>query len=138
MPTEELGASACRKYDIEAWMPGRGSWGEISSASHCTTFQSRRLNIRYRRSQGSQGKLEYAHTLNATAAAMPRLVVAILENFGLAEGEEGRGVKLRSPDVLRPYWIQGDGEVEWVAVGEGSAGQMKRIDPVGRERGMHF
>ncbi|KAE8218698.1 hypothetical protein CF319_g7474 [Tilletia indica] len=121
MPTEELGASACRKYDIEAWMPGRGSWGEISSASHCTTFQSRRLNIRYRRSPGSQGKLEYAHTLNATAAAMPRLVVAILENFGLAEGEEGRGVKLRLPDVLRPYWIQGDDEVEWVAVGEGSA-----------------
>ncbi|CAD6887365.1 unnamed protein product [Tilletia controversa] len=131
MPTEELGASACRKYDIEAWMPGRGSWGEISSASHCTTFQSRRLNIRYRRSPGSQGKLEYAHTLNATAAAMPRLIVAILENFGLGDGPvpsgdgngNGRGseVRLRLPEVLRPYWIEADTEVEWVSVGEGSA-----------------
>ena len=47
MPTEELGASAYRKYDMEAWMPGRGSWGEISSTSNCTDYQARRLHIRY-------------------------------------------------------------------------------------------
>ncbi|KAL9938770.1 hypothetical protein V8E36_002489 [Tilletia maclaganii] len=117
MPTEELGASACRKYDIEAWMPGRGSWGEISSASHCTTFQSRRLNIRYRRSPGAQGKLAYAHTLNATAAAIPRLIVALLENFGLNSGADGTaGPRMRLPDVLRPYWIGAEEEVEWVKV----------------------
>ncbi|KAK0561943.1 Serine--tRNA ligase, mitochondrial [Tilletia horrida] len=114
MPSEELGASACRKYDIEAWMPGRGSWGEVSSASHCTTFQSRRLNIRYRRSPGAQGKLEYAHTLNATAAAMPRLIVALLENFGAVEADGGRAQRLRLPEVLRPFWIGAEGEVEWV------------------------
>ncbi|KAK0553232.1 Serine--tRNA ligase, mitochondrial [Tilletia horrida] len=114
MPTEELGASACRKYDIEAWMPGRGSWGEISSASHCTTFQSRRLNIRYRRSPGSQSKLEYAHTLNATAAAMPRLIVALLENFGVMRSDDGQ-VRLRLPCVLKPYWLGLDTDVQWVS-----------------------
>lgn len=52
MPTEELGAPAYRKYDIEAWMPGRGSFGEVSSASNCTDYQSRRLNICYPKDEG--------------------------------------------------------------------------------------
>jgi seryl-tRNA synthetase len=61
MSTEELGLSAYRKIDIEAWMPGRGIFGEISSASHCTDFQSRRLNIRYK---NENGESQYVHTLN--------------------------------------------------------------------------
>ena len=88
MPTEELGASAYRKYDMEAWMPGRGSWGEISSTSNCTDYQARRLHIRYRQADtSSEGgvastklPLRFAHTLNGTAAAVPRLMFALLEN----------------------------------------------------------
>uniref|UniRef100_A0A8C1ZI64 serine--tRNA ligase n=1 Tax=Cyprinus carpio TaxID=7962 RepID=A0A8C1ZI64_CYPCA len=73
MPTQELGPPAFRKYDIEAWMPGRGSFGEISSASNCTDYQSRHLNILY---EGNDGNLEYAHTVNATACAVPRTVIS--------------------------------------------------------------
>uniref|UniRef100_A0A4W3GY50 serine--tRNA ligase n=1 Tax=Callorhinchus milii TaxID=7868 RepID=A0A4W3GY50_CALMI len=76
MPTEELGLPAYRKLDIEAWMPGRGKYGEISSASNCTDYQSRRLNIMYR---DRQTRLKYAHTVNATACAVPRTLIAILE-----------------------------------------------------------
>lgn len=104
MSSVELGASASRKYDIEVWMRGRGGWGEISSASNCTDYQAHRLAIKYRPADGA--KLQYAHTLNATAAAIPRLVLAILETHGT------RGGKLVLPDVLRPYWLGGD--VEWV------------------------
>jgi seryl-tRNA synthetase len=57
MPTLELGAPAYRKYDIEAWMPGRGSFGEICSASNCTDFQSRRFNIRVRAGGGTSGEV---------------------------------------------------------------------------------
>ncbi|EPQ30172.1 uncharacterized protein PFL1_02288 [Pseudozyma flocculosa PF-1] len=117
MPTEELGASAYRKYDIEVWMPGRGSWGEVSSASNCTDYQARRLLVRYQTSPSDSAsddtkKNEFAHTLNATAAAIPRLVVAILENYGVADG------KLVLPAVLRPYWLGGDAKkdsVHWRA-----------------------
>ncbi|KAL4647401.1 serine-tRNA ligase, mitochondrial [Arapaima gigas] len=76
MPTQELGLPAHRKFDIEAWMPGRGSYGEISSASNCTDYQSRRLNILY---EGEGESLHYAHTVNATACAIPRMIIAILE-----------------------------------------------------------
>ncbi|KAF3848085.1 hypothetical protein F7725_021113 [Dissostichus mawsoni] len=75
MPTQELGLPAHRKYDIEAWMPGRDSYGEISSGSNCTDYQSRRL-ILYER---EDGLLQYAHTVNATACAIPRTIIAILE-----------------------------------------------------------
>lgn len=74
MPPYELGAPASRKYDIEAWMPGRGDWGEISSASNCLSFQSRRLHTKCEDGQ-------FTHTLNGTAMAVPRMVVAIIENF---------------------------------------------------------
>ncbi|WFD35244.1 serine--tRNA ligase [Malassezia cuniculi] len=100
MSSVELGASAYRKYDIEAWMPGRGGWGEVSSASNCTDYQSHRLSIKYRPGEGE--KLRYAHTLNATAAAIPRLILAILETHGLKDG------KLVLPAALRPYWLGGD------------------------------
>ncbi|KAM9318860.1 serine--tRNA ligase, mitochondrial isoform 2-T2 [Pholidichthys leucotaenia] len=94
MPTQELGPSAHRKYDIEAWMPGRNSYGEISSGSNCTDYQSRRLNIIYERQDGT---LQYAHTVNATACAIPRTIIAILETHQTREGT------VRVPRALQPY-----------------------------------
>ncbi|KAI6243852.1 Seryl-tRNA synthetase [Aphelenchoides fujianensis] len=95
MPPEELGASASRKVDIEAWMPGRGLFGEVSSASFCADYQSSRLNIRYRTREGS---LEHVHTLNGTVLAATRTLIALLETHQ----EEGRkGVNI--PSVLRPF-----------------------------------
>jgi len=76
MPTEDLGAPAYRKYDIEAWLPFKNDFGELTSTSNCTDYQSRRLNIRY---QIEKGNNEYAHTLNGTAVAVPRLLIALLE-----------------------------------------------------------
>lgn len=78
MPSEELGASAARKFDIEAWMPGRKLYGEVSSASNCTDYQARRLGIKYRDAQGLE---KFAHTCNATAVATTRTLIAILETF---------------------------------------------------------
>lgn len=123
MPTEELGASAYRKIDIEAWMPGRGNWGEISSTSNCTDYQSRRLHIRYRKvlpspDQDTTSKpmaKAYAHTLNGTAVAIPRLIVALLENG--ARIEEGQVVGLDLPRTLTPFWIdglRGKANIRWV------------------------
>ena len=63
MPRGDLGAPAYRKYDMEAWMPAKGYWGEISSASNCTDFQSRRLNIKYRT---HEGEIKHAHTVCST------------------------------------------------------------------------
>uniref|UniRef100_H3BGA5 serine--tRNA ligase n=1 Tax=Latimeria chalumnae TaxID=7897 RepID=H3BGA5_LATCH len=77
MPTQELGLPAYRKYDIEAWMPGRGKYGEISSVSNCTDYQSRRLSIMY---CDAAGQMKYAHTINGTACAVPRTLIAILES----------------------------------------------------------
>ncbi|XP_056157783.1 serine--tRNA ligase, mitochondrial [Lampris incognitus] len=94
MPTQELGAPAHRKYDIEAWMSGRNSYGEISSGSNCTDYQSRRLNILYELEDGS---LHYAHTVNATACAIPRTIIAILETHQTKEGT------VRVPQALQPY-----------------------------------
>ncbi|KAF9056588.1 hypothetical protein BJ165DRAFT_1522486 [Panaeolus papilionaceus] len=109
MPTEELGASAYRKYDIEAWMPGRGTWGEVSSLSNCTDYQSRRLHIRYRlqgeeSNPSSQSRLPFAHTLNGTAAAIPRLIVALIENGAIFD-DKGEPIGLRLPSILKPFWI---------------------------------
>lgn len=95
MPTTDLGAPALKKYDCEAWMPGRGSWGELTSCLSCGDYQSRRLGIRHK---NSEGKLEYVHTLNGTAMAVPRIIVAILEqNYD----PETKSVAI--PDVLRPF-----------------------------------
>lgn len=118
MPTEELGASAYRKYDMEAWMPGRGSWGEISSLSNCTDYQSRRLLLKY--SKPIPGTFDhqnfYAHTLNGTAAAIPRLIIALLEN-GAVFDEQNKVIGIELPDVLRPYWLDngtGRNIIKWV------------------------
>ncbi|KAH8322604.1 hypothetical protein KR067_000466 [Drosophila pandora] len=94
MPPCELGAPAYQKYDIEAWMPGRKMWGEISSCSNCTDYQAKRLGIRYRRS--SDGQVVDAHTINGTATAIPRLLIALLESYQ-------RGDAVEIPTVLRPF-----------------------------------
>ncbi len=94
--TGELGGPAYRKYDIEAWMPGRGEngdWGEVTSASNCTDYQARRLGVRYK----DNGKTRYVHMLNGTAIAVSRAMVAILENY---QNEDG---SITIPPVLRKY-----------------------------------
>ncbi|KAG0045854.1 seryl-tRNA synthetase [Gryganskiella cystojenkinii] len=123
MPTEELGASAYKKYDIEAWMPGRNGWGEISSTSNCTDYQARRLNIRYRTNKSvlqrsimadldsdsesssspagvssiSTTTTEFVHTLNGTAMAIPRIIVALLETYQQQDGS------VHLPECLWPF-----------------------------------
>jgi seryl-tRNA synthetase len=81
----DLGASAYKKYDIEAWMPGRngGEFGEVTSTSNCTDFQARRMNIRH---VSKNGQREFVHTLNGTAIAISRAMVAIIENFQTSDG----------------------------------------------------
>ena len=94
----DLGGPAYRKYDLEAWMPGRGEhgeYGEVTSTSNCTDFQARRLNIRYK-SPKHKGT-RFVHTLNGTAVAVTRAILAILENY-----QQGDGTVL-IPDVLRPW-----------------------------------
>jgi seryl-tRNA synthetase len=83
--TGDLGGPAYRKFDIEAWMPGRGEkgeWGEITSASNCTDYQARRLGIRFKEG----GKNTFVHTLNGTALAVSRTLIALLENFQKEDG----------------------------------------------------
>ncbi|OLD44928.1 MAG: serine--tRNA ligase [Armatimonadetes bacterium 13_1_40CM_3_65_7] len=91
----DLGDPAARKYDIETWMPGRGGYGETQSCSNCTDFQARRLNIRFRPSGG--GGLGFVHTLNGTAVAGTRAIIAILENNQQADGS------VHIPRPLVPY-----------------------------------
>lgn len=93
----DLGAPAFRKYDIEAWMPGRppaGGWGEITSTSNCTDYQAKRLHIKYRKKDGTT---EYVHTLNGTAIATSRLPIVILENFQQEESS------IKIPKALQKY-----------------------------------
>ncbi|KAK6202577.1 seryl-tRNA synthase-like protein [Scheffersomyces amazonensis] len=95
MATSDLGAPAKKKYDIEAWMPGRGNWGELSSCSNCGEYQARRLGIRkYNKDQ----KIAHISTLNGTCMAIPRVIVAIIEQFYNPESES-----ITIPEVLRPY-----------------------------------
>ncbi|MBN2581112.1 MAG: serine--tRNA ligase [Pirellulales bacterium] len=93
--TGDLGGPAYRKYDLEAWMPGRGEFGEVTSTSNCTDYQARRLNIRYR-TKGEKGT-RFLHTLNGTAIAISRALIAVLENFQQADGS------VVIPEVLRPW-----------------------------------
>lgn len=90
MCTGDLGAQAARKYDLEAWMPGRppaGGWGEVTSASNTTDYQSRRLNIKYRPdTRHPEPVSRFVHTLNGTAIATSRAIVAILENCQTKQG----------------------------------------------------
>lgn len=95
MASEELGAAAFRKFDIEAWMPSKNDYGEICSASNCTTYQSRRLNINY---FDKTNKKTLVHTVNGTALAVPRIIMAIIETFW----DEERQI-IRMPEALHPY-----------------------------------
>lgn len=90
----DLGAQATRKFDLEAWMPGRGDWGEVTSTSNTTDYQARNLDIRYRAADGS---VAAAHTINGTAVATSRALVAILENYQQKDGS------VAIPDALQPY-----------------------------------
>ncbi|MCL2801811.1 MAG: serine--tRNA ligase [Treponema sp.] len=94
--TGDLGAPAYRKWDLEAWMPGRngGEYGEVTSTSNCTDYQARRLNIRFK---DTDGKNKFVHMLNGTAIAVSRAIIAILENFQQADGS------VRIPKALVPY-----------------------------------
>lgn len=93
--TGDLGGPAYRKFDLEAWMPGRGEFGEVTSTSNCTDYQARRLNIRFR-VKGEKGT-RFLHTLNGTAIAVSRALIAILENYQQADGS------VVIPEVLRPF-----------------------------------
>jgi seryl-tRNA synthetase len=93
--TGDLGGPAYRKYDLEAWMPGRGEFGEVTSTSNCTDYQSRRLNIRYR-VKGEKGT-KFVHTLNGTAIAISRGIIAVMENYQQADGS------IVVPEVLRMW-----------------------------------
>ena len=89
----DLGASAIRKFDIEAWIPTQNAYREVTSTSNCTEFQARRLNIRYRDGEGTKP----VATLNGTLVAIPRMIVAILENHQQADGS------VNVPAALRPF-----------------------------------
>lgn len=89
----DTGTPSAKTYDVEAWMPGRGGFGETHSCSNCTDFQARRLGIRVRRAKGTT----YAHTLNGTLVATSRALIAVLENYQQKDGS------VRIPDSLVPY-----------------------------------
>jgi seryl-tRNA synthetase len=90
----DLGLGQVKKYDIELWVPKEGKYREISSASYFHDFQCRRLNIRYK---DTDGKLRYAHSLNSTAIPTPRILVSLIENFQQADGS------IKIPEVLAEY-----------------------------------
>ncbi len=92
--TGDMGTGKYRMNDLEAWMPGRGKYGETHSNSNLTDWQSRRLNIKFK---GQDGKAYYCYTLNNTVIASPRILIAILENFQQADGS------VKIPEVLVPY-----------------------------------
>jgi seryl-tRNA synthetase len=92
MCTGDMGEPQVKKYDIETWMPSRKAYGETMSDSFMGDFQSRRLKIRYRT---KDGKIAFVHTLNNTAVASPRILIAILENYQNADGN------VTVPDVLQ-------------------------------------
>lgn len=95
MCTGDLGFSAAKKYDLELWAPGCAEWLEVSSCSNCEAFQARRANIRFRREPGA--KPEFAHTLNGSGLALPRTMIAVIENYQQKDGS------IVVPAVLRPY-----------------------------------
>ena len=95
MCTGDLGFVAAKKYDVEMWAPGCQEWLEVSSISNVEAFQARRGNIRFRREHG--GRPEYVHTLNGSGLALPRTLIAVMENYQQADGS------IAIPEVLRPY-----------------------------------
>ncbi len=101
--TGDLGFTAAKTYDIEMWAPGCGEWLEVSSLSNCEDFQARRANIRYRPEPGARPR--FVHTLNGSGLALPRVVIAILENYQQPDGS------VVVPEVLRP-WMGGMERIE--------------------------
>ncbi|AKG53505.1 seryl-tRNA synthetase [Dehalogenimonas sp. WBC-2] len=93
--TADIGFASSKSYDIEIWAPGIEEWLEVSSCSNCLDFQARRANIRYRRA--SDGKVDYVHTLNGSGLALPRVLIAVMENYQQADGS------VIVPEVLRPF-----------------------------------
>jgi seryl-tRNA synthetase len=95
MCTGDLSFSAAIKFDVEVWAPGCNEWLEVSSCSNFKDFQARRANIRYRPQDG--GRVQHVHTLNGSGLALPRTLIAVLENYQQADGS------IVVPEVLRPY-----------------------------------
>jgi len=95
MCTGDLSFTAAAKYDVEVWAAGCGEWLEVSSCSNFGDFQARRAQIRYRPERGANA--QYAHTLNGSGLALPRILIAVLENYQQADGA------VVVPEVLRPY-----------------------------------
>ncbi|TET41647.1 MAG: serine--tRNA ligase, partial [Dehalococcoidia bacterium] len=93
--TGDLGFAACKTYDIEMWAPGCAEWLEVSSCSNCGDFQARRANIRYRPQRGARPC--FVHTLNGSGLALPRVLIALLENYQREDGS------ILIPEVLEPY-----------------------------------
>ena len=93
--TNELGFASAKSYDIEAWAPGCEEWLEVSSCSNCTDFQARRASIRYRPTPDA--KPQFVHTLNGSGLALPRIMIAIMENYQQADGS------ILVPEVLQPF-----------------------------------
>jgi len=103
--TADLGAPSIRTFDLEAWMPGKpaadggaGAWAEVTSTSNCSDYQARALNIKYRQADGEKA---FVHTLNGTAIAITRCLIAIMENFQTQNGE------IVIPEALRSYLPEG-------------------------------
>ena len=95
MCSGDLGFQAAKKYDLELWAPGVEEWLEVSSVSNCTDFQARRANVRYRPERGA--KPRFVHTLNGSGLALPRVMIAVIENYQQADGS------ILVPEVLKPY-----------------------------------
>ena len=95
LATGDLGFASTKTYDLEVWAPGVERWLEVSSSSNFGDYQARRAGIRFRPAPGE--KLEFVHTLNASGVALPRTIVAILENYQQTDGT------VLVPEVLRPY-----------------------------------
>jgi seryl-tRNA synthetase len=108
MVTGDLGFTASKKYDLELWAPGSGEWLEVSSCSNCEEFQARRSTLRFRRAPAARP--EYVHTLNGSGLALPRTLIAVLENYQQEDGS------VMVPEALRP-WMGG---AERIAMPEGS------------------
>ncbi len=93
--TADLGFASTKSYDIEMWAPGCGEWLEVSSCSNCGDFQARRANIRYR--PASDARPQFVHTLNGSGLALPRVMIALMENYQQADGS------ISVPEVLQPF-----------------------------------
>jgi len=96
----DLGGPAYRKYDLEAWMPGRGEWGEVTSTSNCTDYQSRRMNIRFK--DPDTGNNRFVHMLNGTAIAVSRTLIALIENGQQKDGSIKLPACLNLADIPAP------------------------------------